>query len=51
LAFAYPLASLRAVYGGPWLGIVVRAAALSLGYAVLFGVATLGLLVAAILLR
>jgi hypothetical protein len=43
--------SMRAVYGGSWAGIAVRGAALFIVYLVLFGVVTMGLLIAAILLR
>jgi hypothetical protein len=43
--------SLRAVYGGSWLGAGLRASFLLLAYSVLVGIATAGLLVAAILLR
>jgi hypothetical protein len=43
--------SLRAVYGGSWLGAGLRASFLFLAYSVLIGIATAGLLVAAILLR
>ena len=47
----YLLGSMRAVYQGPWVGVFARAAVLGVSYAVLVGLATIGLLVAAILLR
>jgi len=43
--------STRAVYDGSWLGIATRAAVLVVAYSILFSLVTLGLLVAAILLR
>jgi hypothetical protein len=43
--------SMHAVYGGSWLGIGVRGFALLIVYFVLFAIVTVGLLVAAILLR
>jgi hypothetical protein len=50
-AIVYLLRSLRAVYGGSWLGIVARSFVMSIAYSVLFGLVTAGLVVAAILLR
>ncbi len=50
-AFVYMFWSLRAVYGGSWLGIVVRSFMMSIAYMVLFGLVTAGLVVAAVLLR
>lgn len=47
----YLVWSMRAVYGGSWLGVLARALVLATLYAVLLGVATAGLLVVAILLR
>jgi hypothetical protein len=43
--------STRAVYGGRWLGIAARAMVLSFAYLILFAFVTLGLVVAAVLLR
>ena len=47
----YLLLSLRSVYGGPWIGLLLRAFVLFVSYMVLVGLATAGLVVAAILLR
>ena len=47
---AYLLWAMRAVYGGSWIGAVARASLLFVTYAILVGLATLGLLIAAILL-
>lgn len=47
----YGLLSLRAVYGGSWLGIVARSSVMFAAYSVLFGLVTAGLVVVAILLR
>jgi len=47
----YLLLSLRSVYGGPWVGLLLRAFVLFVSYMVLVGLATAGLVVAAILLR
>jgi hypothetical protein len=47
----YLLLSLRSVYGGPWVGLLLRAFVLFVSYIVLVGLATAGLVVAAILLR
>jgi hypothetical protein len=46
----YLLMSLRAVYGGSWLGVLVRSFVMFIVYSVLFGFATAGLVVAAIVL-
>jgi hypothetical protein len=48
---AYLLWSMRAVYGGSWLGVFARSFVLVTSYTVLVALATAGLLVAAILLR
>jgi hypothetical protein len=48
---AYLVLSMRTVYGGSWLGIVARGAALVVVYSVLFALVTAGLLVVAVLLR
>ena len=50
-AVVYLARSMRAVYGGSWAGIATRAFALLVAYSILFGLFTLGLLIAAILLR
>lgn len=47
----YLLLSMRSVYGGPWIGLLLRAFVLFVSYMVLVGLATAGLVVAAILLR
>jgi len=49
--FVYLTWALRTVYGGSWIGVAVRGFALTVVYFVLFTVVTVGLLVAAILLR
>lgn len=50
-AIAYALLSLRAVYGGSWLAIALRALVVALVYLALFALAVAALVVAAILLR
>ena len=47
----YLLLSMRSVYGGSWAGLLLRAFVLFVSYTVLVGLATAGLVVAAILLR
>jgi hypothetical protein len=47
----YLVWSLRAVYGGGWVLTLVRAFVLFVAYAVLFGLVTLGLLAAAVILQ
>ena len=47
----YGLWAMKAVYGGSWLGVVVRGSCLAISYFALFGIVTVGLLVTAILLR
>ncbi len=47
----YLLLSMRSVYGGSWAGLLLRAFVLITSYMVLVGLATAGLVVAAILLR
>jgi hypothetical protein len=49
--FVYLVWSARAVYGGRWLGLVARAMVLGFAYLVLFAFVTVGLVVAAVLLR
>lgn len=50
-AIVYLLRSMRAVYGGRWSGVVVRATAIFFAYVVCFAFVMAGLVVAAILLR
>jgi hypothetical protein len=50
-AIVYLTWSTRAVYGGSWPGIAARAAVLVVAYSILFSFVTLGLLIAAVLLR
>jgi hypothetical protein len=47
----YMLWSLRVVYGGSWIGVLMRSFAMLIAYSVLFSIVTVGLLVAAVLLR
>ena len=47
----YLLWSMKAVYGGRWSGVLARASVLLIAYAICFGLAVAGLLIAAILLR
>lgn len=49
--FVYLVWSTRVVYGGRWLGLVARAMALGLAYLILFAFVTIGLVIAAVLLR
>ena len=49
--FVYLAWSTRAVYGGRWLGIVARAIVLGVAYLILFALVTIGLVVAAVVLR
>jgi hypothetical protein len=48
---AYMLWSMRVVYGGGWLGIVMRSSVLLLSYSILFALSTAALVTAAVLLR
>jgi len=50
-ALVYALASMRSVYGGSWLGVVLRAAVIASVYAVFFMLATAAVIVAAVALR
>jgi hypothetical protein len=50
-AMVYLLLAMRAVYGGRWSGIVVRASLIFLVYSVFFGLVVAGLVIAAILIR
>jgi hypothetical protein len=50
-AAVYALASLKAVYGGAWLGVGLRAALIALFYLLLFAFAVAGVVVAAVLWR
>ena len=47
----YALVSLRTVYGGPWAGVVLRAAVVAVAYLALFALAVTALVVAAVTLR
>jgi hypothetical protein len=47
----YLLWSMRAVYGGSWIGVFARACLLALVYVILGGLAIAGLVVVAVLLR
>lgn len=47
----YLVWSMRAIYGGSWLGIAARGFALFVVHSTLFGLVTAGILIAAILLR
>ena len=47
----YALASMKTVYGGGWVGIVLRAILIAIVYLAFFAVALLGLVVAAVTLR
>ena len=49
--FVYLAWSTRVVYGGGWFGIAARAIVLGLAYLILFAFVTIGLVVAAVLLR
>jgi uncharacterized protein DUF3667 len=50
-AVIYLLWSIKAVYGGRWLGVLARAVLIFFAYTICFGLAVAGLVVAAILLR
>ena len=50
-AIVYLLRSMKTVYGGRWSGVLARAGVIGFAYLVIFFVAVIGLLVAAILLR
>ncbi len=45
------VASLRRVYGGRWLGIVLRGGVIAVAYLVLFVLAVVGLLIASLVLE
>ncbi len=47
----YGLWSMRTVYGGRWLGTLARAWLLGIAYLVLFSFVTVGLVVAAVVVR
>ena len=47
----YALASMKAVYGGGWTGVVLRAAFIGVVYSIFFAIAIAGLLLAAVMLR
>jgi hypothetical protein len=50
-ALVYLAWSMRAVYGGSWWGIAARGAALAVVHTIQLGIVTVGLLIAAVLLR
>jgi len=50
-AVIYLLWSMKTVYGGRWSGVLARAAVIFLAYALCYGFAVAGLIIAAILLR
>lgn len=47
----YLVWSMRAVYGGSWLGIAMRGFVIVIAYSILFGLITAGLVLAAVVLR
>ena len=47
----YALASIKAVYGSRWAGVVLRAPLIAAAYAVFFTAAVVGLILAAVTLR
>ena len=50
-ALAYFLRSMKAVYGGRWSGVLARAWVVAVAYVVLFAFATVGLVLAAVMIR
>lgn len=50
-ALVYALWSMKAVYGGHWLGVFARAWLVAIAYFVMFGFVTVGLVLAAVMLR
>jgi hypothetical protein len=50
-AVVYVLVAMKSVYGGSWLGVVVRAALVALAYLVLFALASAAVVAAAVLFR
>jgi hypothetical protein len=50
-ALAYFLRSMQAVYGGRWSGVLARASVIAVAYFVLFVFATIGLVLAAVMIR
>lgn len=50
-AVAYSLWAMKAVYGGRWSGVLLRAWCLAIGYFVLFAFVVVGLLITAVVLR
>jgi rRNA maturation protein Nop10 len=50
-AVVYVLVALKSVYGGHWLGVVARAAVIALAYLVLFALASVAVVAAAVLFR
>ena len=49
--FIYLVWSTRVVYGGRWIGMIARATVLGFAYLILFAFVTMGLVIAAVLLR
>ena len=47
----YLVWSMRAVYGGSWVGIAARSSLIVVAYSILFGLVTAGLVIAAVVLR
>jgi hypothetical protein len=47
----YLLRAMRSVYGGTWLGTILRAFVMFVSYSAMFGVATAGLVIASVVLR
>jgi hypothetical protein len=50
-AVGYALVALKSVYGGSWAGVIVRAAFVALAYLVLYAIAVVAVVVAAVLFR
>jgi hypothetical protein len=50
-ALAYFLRSMKVVYGGRWIGVLARAWLVAVAYVVLFAFATVGLVLAAVMIR
>jgi hypothetical protein len=50
-ALAYFLRSMKAVYGGRWIGVLARAWLVAVAYVVLFAFVTVGLVFAAVMIR
>jgi hypothetical protein len=50
-ALFYSLKAMKVVYGGPWIGVLTRALVLAVAYLVLFALATVALVLPAVMLR